>query len=76
MRYLKFHFTCRGTSSMAKAQGIIGFLGVFSGLSISRRSRRLSSEEVKLVEQYRELSENDRIAMRYLVDAMHRVSQF
>jgi len=61
---------------MEKAQGIIGFWGIFSGLSVSRRSRRLSSEEVKLVEQYRELSENDRIAMRYLVDAMHRVSQF
>ncbi|EXF94828.1 hypothetical protein HK44_028280 [Pseudomonas fluorescens HK44] len=61
---------------MEKAQGIIGFLGVFSGLSLSRRSRRLSSEEVKLVEQYRQLSESDRIAMRYLVDAMHRVSRF
>ncbi|MFJ2365400.1 hypothetical protein ACIPIN_17155 [Pseudomonas sp. NPDC087697] len=61
---------------MAKAQGIIGFLGLFSGMSISRRSRRLSSEEVKLVEQYRELSENDRIAMRYLVDAMRSVSRF
>jgi hypothetical protein len=61
---------------MAKAQGIIGFLGIFSGMSISRRSRRLSSEEVKLVEQYRQLSENDRIAMRYLVDAMHSVSRF
>jgi hypothetical protein len=61
---------------MEKAQGIIGFWGIFSGLSISRRSRRLSSEEVKLVEQYRQLSESDRIAMRYLADAMHRVSQF
>ncbi|MBU6961158.1 hypothetical protein KRR23_25935 [Pseudomonas sp. CVAP len=61
---------------MAKAQGIIGFLGLFPGLSISRRSRRLSSEEVKLVEQYRELSESDRIAMRYLVDAMRSVSRF
>ncbi len=61
---------------MEKAQGIIGFLGIFSGVNLSRRSRRLSSEEVKLVEQYRQLSENDRIAMRYLVDAMHRVSQF
>ncbi|MCU1750819.1 hypothetical protein [Pseudomonas sp. 6D_7.1_Bac1] len=61
---------------MAKAQGIIGFLGIFSGMSIPRRSRRLSSEEVKLVEQYRQLSENDRIAMRYLVDAMHSVSRF
>lgn len=61
---------------MEKAQGSIGFLGIFSGLSLSRRSRRLSAEEVKLVEQYRALSENDRIAMRYLADAMHRVSRF
>ncbi|POA28033.1 MULTISPECIES: hypothetical protein [unclassified Pseudomonas] len=61
---------------MEKAQSFIGFLGVFSGLSLSRRSRRLNSEEAKLVEQYRQLSESDRIAMRYLADAMHRVSQF
>lgn len=61
---------------MEKAQSFIGFLGIFSGLSLSRRSRRLNSEEAKLVEQYRALSENDRIAMRYLADAMHRVSQF
>ncbi len=76
MRYLKFQFTCRGISSMEKAQSFIGFLGIFSGLSLSRRSRRLNSEEAKLVEQYRALSENDRIAMRYLADAMHRVSRF
>lgn len=61
---------------MAKAQGITGFLGIFSGVNISRRSRRLSSEEQRLVEQYRALSESDRIAMRYLVDAMRSVSRF
>ncbi|WP_347904354.1 hypothetical protein [Pseudomonas purpurea] len=61
---------------MAKAQGITGFLGFFSGVSMSRRTRRLSSEELKLVEQYRALSESDRIAMRYLVDAMRSVSRF
>jgi hypothetical protein len=31
---------------------------------------------LKLVERYRELSESDRIAMRYLVDAMRSVSRF
>jgi hypothetical protein len=31
---------------------------------------------MKLVERYRELSESDRIAMRYLVDAMRSVSRF
>jgi hypothetical protein len=61
---------------MSKAQGIVGFLGLFSGLNISRRVSRLSSEEVKLVEQYRALSEDDRIAMRFLVDAMRSVSRF
>ncbi len=76
MRYLKFSFTCRGTSSMSKAQGIVSFLGLVSGFSISRRTNRLSSEEVKLLEHYRALSENDRIAMRYLVDAMRSVSRF
>jgi hypothetical protein len=61
---------------MTKLQGITEMLGVFPGLGIKRRSRRLSLEELRLVERYRELSENDRIAMRYLVDAMRRVSQF
>ncbi|SEM33390.1 hypothetical protein SAMN04487857_101195 [Pseudomonas sp. ok272] len=61
---------------MAKAQRIIGFLGRFSGMGESRRSRKLSSEEIRLVEQYRELSESDRIAMRYLVDAMRSISRF
>ena len=61
---------------MSKVQGIAGFFGLVWGLNISRKSRRLSSEEVKLVEQYRELSESDRIAMRYLVDAMRSISRF
>jgi hypothetical protein len=43
---------------------------------MGRRRRRLNSEELKLVERYRELSESDRIAMRYLVDAMRSVSRF
>lgn len=61
---------------MAKEQRIIGLLGMYSGMSKLRRSRKLSSEEIQLVEQYRELSESDRIAMRYLVDAMRSISRF
>ena len=51
-------------------------LGIFPGLTNPRRPRRLSLEELRLVERYRELSESDRIAMRYLVDAMRSVSRF
>ena len=61
---------------MTKIQGIAEILGVFPGLINARRRRRLSLEELRLIERYRELSENDRIAMRYLVDAMRRVSRF
>ena len=61
---------------MAKIQGITEMLGIFPCLSGGRRRRRLNSEELKLVERYRELSESDRIAMRYLVDAMRSVSRF
>ncbi|MBV7496865.1 MULTISPECIES: hypothetical protein [Pseudomonas] len=61
---------------MSKVQGITEILGIFPWLTTGRRRRRLSSEELKLVERYRELSENDRIAMRYLVDAMRSVSRF
>ncbi|WP_434558494.1 hypothetical protein J3P95_20245 [Pseudomonas sp. Z5-35] len=61
---------------MTKIQGITEMLGIFPGLINGRRTRRLSLEELRLVERYRELSENDRIAMRYLVDAMRSVSRF
>lgn len=61
---------------MTKIQGITEMLGIFPGLANGRRTRRLSLEELRLVERYRELSENDRIAMRYLVDAMRSVSRF
>lgn len=61
---------------MTKIQGIVEMLGLFPGLTNTRRTRRLSVEELRLVERYRELSENDRIAMRYLVDAMRSVSRF
>ncbi|CAI8910057.1 DUF294_C domain-containing protein [Pseudomonas sp. IT-P74] len=61
---------------MSKVQGITEMLGIFPCLALVRRRRRLNSEEMKLVERYRELSESDRIAMRYLVDAMRSVSRF
>lgn len=61
---------------MAKEQSAVRLLGFLSGLGLTRRTRRLSSEELKLVEQYRTLSEADRTAMRYLVDAMRSISRF
>ena len=42
---------------MAKIQGITDMLGIFPCLGSGRRRRRLSSDELKLVERYRELSE-------------------
>ncbi|CAI8731274.1 DUF4158 domain-containing protein [Pseudomonas sp. IT-P253] len=61
---------------MTKVRSITEMLGIFPCLATGRRRRRLSSEELTLVERYRDLSENDRIAMRYLVDAMRSVSRF
>jgi len=61
---------------MPKVQCVAGFFGLVAGFGSSRKSRRLSVEEVKLLEQYRALSESDRIAMRYLVDAMRSISRF
>jgi len=61
---------------MTKVQGITEMLGIFPCLATGRRRHRLSSDEMKLLERYRELSENDRIAIRYLVDAMRSVSRF
>lgn len=61
---------------MTKIQSITEMLGIFPGLTRTRSKRPLSLEEVRLVERYRELSESDRIAMRYLMDAMGRVSRF
>ena len=61
---------------MTKVQGITEMLGIFPCLATGRRRHRLSSDEMKLLERYRELSENDRRAMRYLVDAMRSVSRF
>lgn len=61
---------------MTKMRGISELLGMFPCWVTGRRQRRLNTEELTLVERYRELSESDRIAMRYLVDAMRSVSRF
>lgn len=61
---------------MTKLRGIAEMLGIFPGLIRTRSKHQLSLDEQRLVERYRELSENDRIAMRYLMDAMRNVSQF
>jgi hypothetical protein len=36
----------------------------------------LSSDELELLAQYRALTENDQVAMRYLIGAMKSVSRF
>ncbi|TNB77676.1 hypothetical protein FHJ31_26780 [Pseudomonas sp. Fig-3] len=61
---------------MTKIQGITQLLGILPCLTSARRPRPLSMDELRLVERYRELSENDRIAMRCLMDAMRSVSRF
>ncbi|MFO2463793.1 hypothetical protein OOJ96_08195 [Pseudomonas sp. 15FMM2] len=61
---------------MAKSIGIAGVLAFFFNRNWSLERRGLSSDEVKLLEHYRALSEHDRVAMRYLVDAMRNVSRF
>jgi hypothetical protein len=61
---------------MTRIQSITEMLGIFPGLTRTRSKRALSLEEARLVERYRELSESDRIAMRYLMDALGRVSRF
>jgi hypothetical protein len=76
MRFLKFSRAYRRTSSMTKVQGITQLLGILPCLTTVRRRRRVSSDEMKFLERYRELSENDQIAMRYLVEAMRSVSRF
>jgi len=43
---------------------------------VSLRARRLSSDEAELLAQYRALTENDQVAMRYLIGAMKSVSRF
>lgn len=61
---------------MAKPCGVTGVLASFMYRWVSWRGRRLSAEEAELLEQYRALTENDQVAMRYLIGAMKSVSRF
>jgi hypothetical protein len=61
---------------MAKSYGVAGAVVSFLSRRIFSRSRRLSSDEVELLTQYRTLTENDQVAMRYLIGAMKSVSRF
>ena len=61
---------------MAKSYGVAGAVVSFLSRRISLRSRRLSSDEVELLAQYRTLTETDQVAMRYLIGAMKSVSRF
>lgn len=61
---------------MTKSYGVAGAVASFLSLRMSLRGRRLSSDEVELLAQYRALTENDQVAMRYLIGAMKSVSRF
>ncbi|WP_338479851.1 hypothetical protein VRB67_05585 [Pseudomonas trivialis] len=61
---------------MAKSYGVAGVVACFLTRRMSLRGRRLSSDEAELLAQYRALTENDQVAMRYLVGAMKSVSRF
>ncbi|MBP1128101.1 MULTISPECIES: hypothetical protein [Pseudomonas] len=61
---------------MAKSYGVAGVVACFLTRRMSLRSRRLSSDEAELLAQYRALTEDDQVAMRYLVGAMKSVSRF
>lgn len=61
---------------MAKSYGVAGVVVSFLARRVSLRGRRLSSDELELLAQYRALTENDQVAMRYLIGAMKSVSRF
>ncbi|WP_248752520.1 hypothetical protein [Pseudomonas sp. MWU15-20650] len=61
---------------MAKSYGVAGAVVSFLSRRLSLRDRRLSSDEVELLVQYRALTESDQMAMRYLIGAMKTVSRF
>ena len=44
---------------MAKSYGVAGVVASFLSLRMPLRGRRLSSDEVELLAQYRALTEND-----------------
>lgn len=60
---------------MAKSYGVAGAVTSFLTRSVLR-ARKLSSDEAELLAQYRALTENDQVAMRYLIGAMKSVSRF
>jgi hypothetical protein len=61
---------------MAKSYGVVGAVAVFLTRRMSLWGRKLSSDEAELLAQYRALTENDQVAMRYLIGAMKSVSRF
>ncbi|MGB3124906.1 MAG: hypothetical protein WBB95_13930 [Pseudomonas sp.] len=61
---------------MAKSYGIAGVVMSFLTRRFFLRGRKLSLDEAQLLEQYRALTENDQVAMRYLIGAMKSVSRF
>lgn len=61
---------------MAKSYGVAGALTCFFARRVCLRGRRLSSDEAELLEQYRNLTESDQAAMRYLMGAMKSISKF
>lgn len=63
---------------MAKARSIVGFMLFLWTFRASSRPRvdKLSAEEQQLLERYRALSDEDRNAMRCLLNVMEGVSRF
>ena len=61
---------------MAKSYGVAGAVASFLSRRMSLRDRRVSSDEMELLAQYRALTESDQVAMRYLIGAMKSVSRF
>ncbi|MDO9346511.1 hypothetical protein [Pseudomonas pergaminensis] len=61
---------------MAKSYGVVGVMTSILARRVSLRGRRLSTDEMELLAQYRALTENDQVAMRYLIGAMKSVSRF
>ena len=61
---------------MASSYGVAGVVASFLARRVSLHGRRLSSDEAELLAQYRALTENDQVAMRYLIGAMKSVSRF
>ena len=61
---------------MAKSYGEAGVVASFLTRRVSLRGRRLSSDEAELLAQYRALTENVQVALRYLIGAMKSVSRF